>query len=235
MPSRVVSPQPPREADAASPPAAPRGRPRSPRADAAILGATMRLLVADGYESLSIERVAAEAGVAKTTIYRRYPAKRDLVIAALLAASDVLPPPGPVDDLRAALERLVEDVVEGLVRSGAIRVLASLMAADAREPGLMDAFRARVVEPRRQLIAEMLRAGVARGELRPDVDPLVVAEMLAGAVVAHHLILGATADAAWASALADTLWHAVAAPGPAGGVPDRTCQRRPRARREHRS
>ncbi|MEZ4597007.1 MAG: TetR-like C-terminal domain-containing protein [Chloroflexota bacterium] len=173
--------------------------------------------------------------MAKTTIYRRYPAKRDLVIAALLAASDVLPPPGPVDDLRAALERLVEDVVEGLVRSGAIRVLASLMAADAREPGLMDAFRARIVEPRRQLIAEMLRAGVERGELRPDVDPLVVAEMLAGAVVAHHLILGATADATWASALADTLWHAVAAPGPAGGVPDRTRQRRPRARREHRS
>lgn len=172
----------------------------------------MRLLVTDGYEALSVERVAVEAGVAKTTIYRRFPAKRDLVIAALWAASDVLPPPGPLEDLRSALERLVEDLVEGLVRSGAIRVLASLMAADAREPGLMDAFRARIVEPRRQLIAQMLRSGVERGELRQDIDPLVVAEMLAGAVVAHHLVLGATADAGWVAALADSLWHAVAAP-----------------------
>jgi AcrR family transcriptional regulator len=172
----------------------------------------MRLLVADGYEALSIERVAAEAGVAKTTIYRRFPAKRDLVIAALWAASDVVPPTGSFDDLRVALERLVDDVVEGLVRSGANRVHASLKAPDTREPGLMDAFRARIVEPRRELIAKMLRSGVERGEVRADIDPLVVAEMLAGAVLAHHLVLGRTSDRAWSAALADSLWRAIAAP-----------------------
>lgn len=207
-----------------------RGRPRNPETDAAILGAAMRMLVDEGYEGLSIERVAVAAGVAKTTIYRRYPAKRDLVIAALRAGTEVRPLPETIADTRAALGALVHDVVEALAESGAVRVLASLLAADAREPGLMDEFRARIIEPRRRAIAAILSQGIERHELRPDLDPLVVTEMLAGSVLAHHLVLGRTADPAWTTALADTLWRAIAAsqpaPGPRRGAGGRSRDRR---------
>ena len=60
-----------------------RGRPRDPAADRAILTATMKLLMECGFSNLSIEGVAAEAGVGKTTIYRRYKGKTQLVIAAM--------------------------------------------------------------------------------------------------------------------------------------------------------
>ncbi len=187
-----------------------RGRPRSPRADADILSAALHVLVADGYDGLSMERVATRAAVAKSTVYRRYPTKRDLVLAALGAGTDVLSPMDPASDTRTALASLVRDVVHGLVDSGAIRVLATLLVADAREPGLMDEFRSRIITPRRLAIAAMLERGIERGELRPDLDPLVVTEMLAGAVVAHHLVLGRTSDPSWVEALTDTLWRAMA-------------------------
>lgn len=172
----------------------------------------MRILVADGYEGLSMEGVAAAAGVAKTTIYRRYPTKRDLVIAALRAGTDSLPPADAFDDdTRVALGRLVEEAVGSLVHSGAIRVLASLIASDAREPGLMDEFRSRIIEPRRQALATILRRGIERGHLRRDLDPLVVMEMLAGTILAHHLVLGMTSDRVWTEALTDTLWRGISA------------------------
>ena len=60
-----------------------------------------------------------------------------------------------------------------------------------------------------------MRAGVERGEIRPDIDPLVVTEMVAGAVVGHHAILGMTATDAWVEALVEHVWTAIAAPATA--------------------
>ena len=59
------------------------GRPRDPEADRAILEATIEILGEEGYEGLSIEGVAARAGVGKTTIYRRWTSKAELVVAAI--------------------------------------------------------------------------------------------------------------------------------------------------------
>lgn len=192
-----------------------RGRPRDTAADERILASTFRQLVDVGYGGLSIEAVAAEAGVAKTTIYRRYPTKRDLVIASL-SREVPFPPPPPDLPARDAIELFVRTGIHMLIDTGAVRVLASLLIEDQREPGILDTFRARLLEPRRDLVVQMLRRGMERGELRPDIDPLVVTEMVAGAIFGHHIVLGQPTTEAWIEDLVDHVWHAVAMPASGG-------------------
>jgi AcrR family transcriptional regulator len=185
-----------------------RGRPRDPAADDAILEATFRQLIDVGYAGMSIEAVAAASGVAKTTIYRRWPTKRDLVVAALETETPFEPPPADVDS-RTALGRFVRGAIAMLIESGAIRILGSLLVEEQREPGLLGIFRQRILEPRRGMVEAMLRRGIDRGEVRPDIDPLVVTEMVAGAVFGHHAILGRTATEPWIDALVEHVWEAI--------------------------
>jgi AcrR family transcriptional regulator len=191
-----------------SPPSA-RGRPRDAGADRRILEATFRQLVDVGYGALSIEAVAAEAGVAKTTIYRRYPTKAELVVDALRVEVAFVPPPGDID-ARTALELFVRQAIAVLIDSGAIRILGSFLVEETREPGLLDVFRERIIGPRRGLVEQMLRRGIERGEIRSDIDPLIVTEMIAGAIVGHHAILGLTATDGWVRSLVDHVWAAIA-------------------------
>jgi AcrR family transcriptional regulator len=195
--------------DPGSPPAA-RGRPRDTDADRRILAATFRQLVDVGYGALSIEAVAAEAGVAKTTIYRRHPTKAGLAVAALSVEVPFSPPPADVAG-REALDRFVRQAIVMLIDSGAVRILSSLLVEEAREPGLLSAFRTRLIGPRRQLVEAMLRHGIERGEIRPDIDPLIVTEMIAGAIFGHHVILGLRGSDAWVNALVDHVWAAIEA------------------------
>jgi AcrR family transcriptional regulator len=198
--------------DAAPAPAPARGRPRDRRADDRILHAAFEQLIRVGYGSLSMESVATDAGVAKTTVYRRYSSKRELVLAAV---SREVPYEAPSGDLptRDALELFVRTTVLMLVESGAIRVLASLLVEDQREPGLLDAFRERVIGPRQAIVVGMLERGVERGELRPDIDARTVTELVAGATFAHHLILGQPTTDAWIDSVVDHVWRAIESGG----------------------
>jgi AcrR family transcriptional regulator len=193
-----------------SPTSAVRGRPRNSDVDRRILAATFRQLVDVGYGALTIEAVAAEAGVAKTTIYRRHPSKAGLAVAAL--SVEVPFPPLPTElGSRDALARFVHQAIGMLVESGAIRILGSLLVEETREPGLLNAFRSRLLGPRRALVEQMLQGGIERGEIRPDIDPLVVTEMIAGAIFGHHAILGMSATDEWVGKLIDHVWAAIAA------------------------
>jgi AcrR family transcriptional regulator len=185
-----------------------RGRPRSEDVDRRILAATFQQLIDVGYGALSIEAIAVQAGVAKTTIYRRYAAKADLVVAALRVEVPFVP---PTQDLgaREALDAFVHQAIQMLIESGAIRILGSLLVEEAREPGLLGVFRKQVLEPRRQIVDGMLRRGVERGEVRADIDPLIVTEMIAGAIFGHHAILGLAAGEDWIEALVDHVWAAI--------------------------
>lgn len=208
---RSAAARPPRDAEAPKPTSpTTRGRPRDRRVDAAILAATFRQLADVGYAGLSVESVAAEAGVAKTTVYRRHPTKKDLVLAALAAGTPFQPPAVDLPS-RQALEAFVRTAISLLIDSGAVRILGSLLVEDRAEPGLLDAFRARLLEPRRALVEAMLARGIERGELRPDIDPLVVTEMIAGAVFGHHMILGRPTSEPWIRDLIDHVWRSISA------------------------
>ncbi|HEX3454252.1 MAG TPA: TetR/AcrR family transcriptional regulator, partial [Gaiellaceae bacterium] len=157
------------------------GRPRSTEADDAILEAAIELFAETGFEGLTVEAVAARAGVGKATVYRRYSCKVELVAAACRAYADLggeSPDTGTLrDDLRALLGTLVDMLTDSPVG----RVMPTLVADKARIPELAAEQRALVREKRRHHRAVMERA-VGRGELRPDVDPELVIAAVVGPV-----------------------------------------------------
>jgi AcrR family transcriptional regulator len=166
------------------------GRPRDPQVDQAILAATLELLAEDGFDGLSIEAVAARAGVGKTTVYRRWPSKIPLVIDAL-AAMKAPTPASVTDDLstRDALVRAMSDLTKPHEGSAA-RVLAGLVDAMSRDEELAESVRSVLVTERQRGLRRLIERGIERGEIRPDVDARVMVDLLGGPVVLRRLITG---------------------------------------------
>jgi len=160
------------------------GRPRSERADQAIIDAALSLFAESGPDGLCIERVAARAGVGKATIYRRWPGKEDLLLAAIAAVKVPLPEPAG-QSVRADLVDLLDSMCQSAADPGLARQAALLLGEGAKYPRLMARYRETVVEPRREVFRSVLRRGVASGELRADTDIEAALFMLIGAVVAR--------------------------------------------------
>nr|WP_255644321.1 TetR/AcrR family transcriptional regulator [Actinoplanes polyasparticus] len=154
------------------------GRPRNALADAAILHAVLDLL-SEGQTvaAISIEAVAAKAGVGKATIYRRWANKEALIIDAVAAMK------GPLPDL--AGESVRDDLVTLIKANRSSRqhnygkVTACLMPELMRDEQIMAGYQA-VIEPRREIMRNVLRRGVGTGELRADLDIELTLLMLVG-------------------------------------------------------
>ena len=143
------------------------GRPRSETAERAIIEATLDVIAADGVGAVSIEGVAAKAGVGKTTIYRRWPNKEALICDA--AASLKQPPPElPGTSVREDLVLIAEAMLANRMNERSGRVHSCLMFEAHRHPELARLYRETVIEPRRELVRTVLRRGVQTGELRAD-------------------------------------------------------------------
>ena len=160
------------------------GRPRSERADQAIIDAALSLFAESGPDGLCIERVAARAGVGKATIYRRWPGKEDLLLAAIAAVEAPLPEPAS-QSVRADLVDLLDSMCQSAADPRLARQAALLLGEGAKYPRLMARYRETVVEPRREVFRSVLRRGVASGELRADTDIEAALFMLIGAVAAR--------------------------------------------------
>ena len=164
------------------------GRPRSPEAHAAILRAALELAVEGGLRGLSMEAIAARAGVGKATIYRRWKSKEALFSEAIasIALNPEVPDTGSVrGDFEAASAAAV-----GRMAPEAFRVLPRLMADAADDPELLEALQAALVRPRRAAIGAVLRRGIERGELRADIDVDLISDMLIGPLIARVLLSG---------------------------------------------
>jgi len=182
------------------------GRPRSVEADEAILEAAVDLFAAGGLDGLTVEGVAARAGVGKATIYRRYPCKVDLVIAAsrCFAFDDDQPDTGTT---RGDLRAMVAGLIERLTTTAIGRAIPMMVADRARVPELAEAHRAIVAEKREHHRCAILR-GIARSDLRADVDPEAVIDAYVGPVFYRFLISDAPLDDDFADALVDTVLRA---------------------------
>ena len=180
------------EVGAADAPAKGPGRPRDPEADRAILHATIELLAEEGYDGLSIEAVAARAGVGKTTVYRRWPSKEPLVVDAIkhYKTPEDVHPPREDETTRVALTRVLGGFTKAVGRSEGGRMMAGLIAEMARNPELAKAVRAGILDRRQGVVFSILQRGIERGEVRPDIDLEVVADMLSGIVVMRVLLTG---------------------------------------------
>lgn len=164
------------------------GRPRSAAADEAILTAAFELFAEHGYADLSMEAVAARAGVAKTTLYRRYPDKASLVAAA----SDRARPPIEFPDtgsLRTDIEAVVRASEQGAAQLMGLRLFALMLEAFAEHSELREVYWRNFVEPRRQAFAGILERAQQRGELGEHVEIDLLVDVLAGSI--FYLLLNA--------------------------------------------
>jgi AcrR family transcriptional regulator len=187
-----------------------RGRPRSPRVDAAILDTALHQLRSGGYGELSMEQVAAAAGVGKATIYRRYRNKADLASAALarITADEFERAPVPEGTREALIDHL-RRFEHGTGQVG-LDVIASLLG-ERSDPELLELHRERVVSRGRARARVILRRAQERGEVRADADLDATMEMLIGSLFARRLAGGDGSP--WPEAAVDTLMR--------GLMPDR--------------
>ncbi|WP_431919737.1 TetR/AcrR family transcriptional regulator [Micromonospora wenchangensis] len=162
------------------------GRPRSTRADEAIIEATLDLL-AEGstIEALSIEAIATRAGVGKATIYRRWPGKDALLLDALRRLKGVVAQPAG-HSVRDDLVLLIGAVGHN-VDPRAERIMPCLVPEVNRSPDHFQLYQ-NIIEPRRKIMREVLRRGVASGELRADLDIEVAMALLTGPMLIQRLL-----------------------------------------------
>ena len=164
-------------------PRAKAGRPRDPTRDAAILQATLEAFVDAGYDGVSVEGVAARAGVGKATIYRRFPTKAEMVVEAVRLGAcidDHLPDTG---DLRADMTSMLRGLVDRF-RGPDGRILVTFAVERVRNPELAAAFERSVIGGKRAHLRKLLLAAIDRGELPADADIELMAEM--GPAMAWH-------------------------------------------------
>ncbi|WP_246170651.1 TetR/AcrR family transcriptional regulator [Pseudonocardia hierapolitana] len=157
------------------------GRPRNPEADAAILAAALDLLLERGIEATSIEQVARRAGVTRATVYRRFPDKTRLLIAAMEAAYGNPPASPEIRDI----EHLVTGWAHALADAGGRRLLRRLYGATDDLPELAAAYRARFGEHRDDARRKVLEQARDRGQLPAGTDPALLLDLLTGAVWQH--------------------------------------------------
>lgn len=170
-----------------SPSPAVRGRPRSPRAHNAVLAATRTLIEEGGYAAATIEEIAARSGVAKTTIYRRWPNRPSLVVELLMGlAAEVAPPPAGRDPLRALRTEMLRVAVASDGLAG--QLLIALLSEAQRDPEVRDALVHGLFDPRRRASAQVVQAAQEAGMLRKGVPPLVVVDMLFGPLFYRRFI-----------------------------------------------
>ncbi|MFE9439116.1 TetR/AcrR family transcriptional regulator [Streptomyces sp. NPDC006602] len=198
-------------------PASRTGRPRSAAADAAILAATREALVEIGWSKLSLGDVATRAGVAKTTLYRRWAGKNELVVDAVAELFDELELPDR-GTLAADIEGVVLQFAAILARPEARSGLMSVVAESMRDDALRERIRASIVDRQKLLVLEGRARAQQRGELPPESDPEAAArtadlifDVIAGAVVHRALVSAEPVDTDWARAFTGLLLNGLTA------------------------
>ena len=171
------------------------GRPRSPLVDRAILRAALELFIEHGVAGASIEKIAKRAGVAKTSIYRRWPRREELLAQAIEAfrnasgfTTDILDNTRPHDFVELLIGAC-EMVAQPEIR----RLMARLIGSIPDCPKLIEVYRETYYLPRRQALGRALQRVRAAGLLAENVDLDTLAATIIGAVM-HQLIMPSLGD-----------------------------------------
>jgi AcrR family transcriptional regulator len=154
------------------------GRPRDERIDTEVVSAVLAALRVGGYSAVTIDGIARKVKRARTSIYRRWPSKRHLVVYAVLSEMGDKPAPD-TGALRADLEAVAESLLNAF--AGPLgQALAGLVADMAEDAELAETIRQEVLAARRRSMREALTRAGGRGEIRSDLDIELVLDMLTG-------------------------------------------------------
>ncbi|HET7234680.1 MAG TPA: TetR/AcrR family transcriptional regulator [Longimicrobium sp.] len=188
------------------------GRPRSEEAHGAILSAAIDLIREVGYDAVTMEGIAARAGVGKATLYRRWKEKETLVIEALGRIIRAIPVPD-TGSARGDLMAMMR-VALGMYGDPASHVLLSgLVAAMARSPAIAHAMRAGFDRAWRQALGQVLRRAIDRGELRADTEVEMATDVISGPFFYRYLMSGGPVDERSARELVEVALRAFGASG----------------------
>lgn len=166
------------------------GRPRSPAVDDSILHAALELFVERGLDGVGIEQVAERAGVARTTVYRRWPSKESLIAEAIAQGR------GMADELvlrdslspRTSIKNVINALAETVSSTDYRKMVARLIGSIPDQPELMASYARAYLVPRRKIAAEALEIARARSLIREDIDGDIVLDLIAGAIMYRLLI-----------------------------------------------
>lgn len=169
------------------------GRPRSEEARRAILESTLQLLQKTGFTDLSIEAIATKAGVGKATVYRWWPNKAELVMEAFVSAVEAelrIPTSGSAEKvIREQMKRWTR-----IFASPLGRVIAAVIGAGQSDPEMLQAFRRQYVEPRRKEARKLLSEAMRTGEIRSNLNPDTILDILYGPLYMRLLLQHAELD-----------------------------------------
>lgn len=185
------------------------GRPRDPELDAVILKAAIELLCQAGFAGTSVEAVAERAGVGKATIYRRWPTREDLLLAA--GGSTVTCPSRPdTGSLRQDLILLAQGLMTMLTTTPVGRLLPATVAEVARNPELRTRFDA-FIDERRAPVRQVLAQAAARGDLAEGIDHELIVDLMSGPIFTRVLLTGRPLDDGLAQGIVDAVLAGVLA------------------------
>lgn len=177
------------------------GRPRDPAHSGEILRATQELLAEVGYDQLTIDAVAARAGVTRPTIYRRWASKAALVVDAVSTLRQPPGPGGPPDLGSVAAELHAVLIPQESADDFRMKVAGGLISAIPRHPELARLLHDKLFGPSLEMLRAVLERGVARGEIPPDRDLDLLASVFPAMLAYRALLSGQPPDAAFATAV----------------------------------
>jgi AcrR family transcriptional regulator len=157
----------------------PPGRPRSAESHQAMLQAALELLTEVGYEAMSIEAIAGRAGVGKTTIYRRYSGKAELIADAIESIREevVIPDTG---SLWGDLDTLIENAAQITLNPLGRQAVAMILSSAASNVEFAQIYWLKYLQPRRQAFAVVVERAKNRQEIHAHLDPGLVFDALSG-------------------------------------------------------
>lgn len=157
------------------------GRPRSIHADQAILQATLDLLAEVGYESMSIEAIASRAGVGKTTIYRRYTSKEELVADAIESLRDDLAIPD-TGSFWGDMDILIKNAAKKIDSPLGRQTLALIVSTASSNPQFAEVYWTKYTKLRREAFSKILERAKSRGEIHKDADVDLIIDLVSGSL-----------------------------------------------------
>lgn len=177
-----------------------RGRPRNLEAQNSILSTSYDLLLENGFQAVTVDKIAECAQVSKATIYKWWPNKAAVIMDGFLyAASERLPVPdtgSAYDDILIHATNLTKFLTS---REGTI--IKQLLGEGQFDSGLADAYRDRYFRPRRLEAGSLLEKGVERGELKKNIDIDICIDLIYGPIFYRLLVTGEPLDESYVQQL----------------------------------
>lgn len=184
------------------------GRPRGEGVDERVLAAARHRLATDGFERMTIEDVARDAGVTRPTVYRRWSSKAELAIAAVesVITTGRVEPTG---DLRADLRIIAASMRDGFLKQNYLGLLGTALVERDHHPEILELYREHLMRPRRRSIRAVLEKGVETGALPSDADIDLGVAFLVGAFYSLSLSKARPDSSSWIDRVADGVIRAL--------------------------